>query len=341
MKSLIYFAFALLSIVTADDKITKDRVKKICKEGSFEAIKTIPCDHMKADWFEHCLMNKDFKKDAALSEAIKYCPALIPSKKKHFRKLARHLYTYNQLATLRVFLADGRCKMLKSKLRNFFLRDAELNVTNICQQNAAAAGIIPGAPTAKQTSHQAPSDANVPTIEGSIKDWDENKVNENKTLLASISMEQAAELGLTDKACLGLTAEHFSQASVKPEVVASLNVNCFRMIPPAAFSGMTKAQVRVITAWPFARRSQIRAIRPKVIVALPFDQLGIGLQTKKNAERHACFGVTSSQLKAIRKNKKAKKLYSTRCIRSAAPTASKPSYMHLAMAVFVAAFMAF
>lgn len=331
-----------LATLTQAKNLTKDRVKTACRSGNFESIKAIPCGDIKPKWFSDCLMNKDFKKDAALADVLKGCPALIPEKKKQFKKVARHLYTYNQLATLRVYLGDGRCKRLSTGLRNFFLKDAELNVAAICQQAAAPVGIIPGAaPTAPKTPAAAAAGtpaapaAPVTPVDGSVKDWDEHRVNENKALLASLTREQAVDLGHTNNACLGLTAEHLSHAGVKPEVVASLSINCFRNIPAAAFSGLTKAQVAVITAWPYVRRNQIREIKPAVIVALPFDQLGIGCQTKKNVERHACFGVTSKQLKAIQKNKAAKNLYSKRCIRNSAPKI-QPSFMHLSLAAAVA-----
>lgn len=343
-----------LSAIALGKNELKDRVVTACKAGNYAAIKTIPCADIKQGWLDKCLNNKDFNKDAALAELIAYCPTALPKKNKKFEKTARHMYKYTQMQALRVYLANGRCKQLSKKFRDYVIGDKELNVAEICKQDAAPAGIIPGvgqqpaagaaatpaagaAPTTPAQNATAP----VNPIEGSVKDWDEARVAENKSLLASLTSEQAAELGQCNNACLGITAEHFSQAGVKPEVVASLSVRCFRNIPPAAFAGLTKDQVKVCTIWPFIRRSQLKAISPEVIVALPFDQLGIGKQDKKRPEVHACFGITKDQLKAIKKNKKAWGRYKQRCVKNAAIPQAGTSSMNIAIAVIAAIAMVF
>lgn len=343
----------LLSTFALGKNEIKDRVKTACKSGNFSAIKSIPCADIKQGWLDKCLNNKDFNKDAALADLIAYCPSALPEKKKKFEKTARHLYKFTQMQALRVYLADGRCKRLGKKFRNFVIGDKELNVATICQQSAAPAGIIPGVgrpvqtPAPKQDGTPAPAAgaaaqnstapaAPVTPVEGSVKDWDEARVAENKALLASLNSEQAAELGQCNNACLGLTAEHFAHAGVKPEVVASLSVRCFRNIPPAAFAGLTKDQVKICTIWPFIRRSQLKAIRPEVIVALPFDQLGIGKQDKKRPEGHACFGITKDQLKAIKKDKKAWGRYKQRCVKNAAIPQAGSSSANIIMATLLA-----
>lgn len=337
---------AFLSTMVLAKNENKDRVKTACKAGNFKALKGIQCADIKRGWFKKCLQNKDFNKDAALAEAIKRCPDVIPENRGAFEKTARRLFKYNQLQSLRVLLADGRCKKLRTKLRNFLLRDKELNIVAICSQQAAPIGIIPGvspatnttaAPGATPTGTAATTTAApVNAVDGSVQEWDEAKVAEKKDLLAAVTQEQAASLGQCNNACLALTAGHFSHPAVKPAVVASLSVRCFRNVPPAAFAGLTKDQVKVMTIWPFIRRSQLRAIKPKVIVAVPFDQLGVGKQEKKNADRHACFGITKHQLKAIKKDKKAHKLYKYRCIKNAARAQAPSGFTSLAVAVGMA-----
>lgn len=339
---------AFLSAMVLAKNENKDRVKTACKTGNFEALKGIQCTDIKRGWFKKCLQNKNFNKDGALAEAIKRCPGVIPEKKRAFEKTARRLFKYNQLQSLRVLLADGRCKNLSKGFRNFLLRDQELNVVAICNQQAAPIGIIPGVapatnitapgatPTGTAAATTAAPVAPVNAVEGSVQEWDEAKVAEKKDLLAAITQEQAASLGQCNNACLALTAEHFSHPAVKPAVVASLSVRCFRNVPPAAFAGLTKDQVKVMTIWPFIRRSQLRAIKPQVIVAVPFDQLGVGKQQKKNADRHACFGITKHQLKAIKKDKKAHKLYKYRCIKNAARAQAPSGFTSLAVALGMA-----
>lgn len=335
---------ALLSATVLAKNENKDRVKSACKVGNFEALKGIQCADIKRGWFKKCLENKDFTKDAALAEAIKRCPDVLPDRTGAFDKAVRRLFKYNLLQSVRVALADGRCKKLKTGFRNFLLRDRELNVVEICKQQSAPIGIVPGVAPATNTTAPAATTptgtaataapvAPVAAVDGSVQEWDEAKVGEKKDLLAAITQEQAATLGQCNNACLAITAEHFAHPAVKPNVVASLSVRCFRNVPPAAFAGLTKDQVKTMTVWPFVRRSQLRAIKPAVVVAVPFDQLGVGKQQKKNADRHACYGITKDQLKAIKKDKKAHKLYKTRCIKNAARAQAPSGFTSLAVAL--------
>lgn len=318
-------------------------VADLCARGDFAGIMNIPPTAIAYKQFKVCLKNKNFYNDAALAQAITYAPDALPTKAKAFNKWAHQLYKHNMLASLRAYLSNGRCSLLKPKLRDFLLKDAQLNLAPICAQQAAVAGIVPGGgsptptttPTASTAGGAAPV-APASPIDGSVKDWDESRVRDQKDILARLTQDQAQELGVTNNACLGLSSAHFGAPSVRGEVVANLSVRCFRTIPPEAFGGMNKSMVKMITAWPFVRRAQLKAIKNDVIVAVPFDQLGIGKQSKSKPQQHACFGITNSQLKAIKKDKTAKKLYNYRCVKNAAVPQAPSPFFHVGASLAVA-----
>lgn len=308
----------------------KKTVQGACEAGDFAKLKDVKCEQVKPSWLKQCWKNKDCNKDAAFAAVLSGLSSeckdkWYPKKDKQFVKIARKLFKHNQKATLKVFLSDDRCDRLGNDLRDFFISVPDMELGTVCKKGGSSP-VLPGGDSSKPpAASTTPPPANALT--GSLVGYTEKEVGAQKDLLARITTLQAAELALTNNACLGLTAEHFAAPGVNPDVVASLNCQCFRMIQPDAFSGLTKDQVRKITAWPFVRRKQVAAIKPSVIPYVPFDQLGVGEQTKKNLKKHACYGVTNKQMKAIKKHKHAKKLFGKRCIKNdAAPgtTLGKP-----------------
>lgn len=325
-------------------------VKRVCAEGTYEELEDLPCGKINRKWFRPCLKNKFLERDQPIARLLQRCPKLVPKSRKNFNRIARHLFSYSQFHTLRVYLAGGRCKRLAPELREFFLAQPDLNVASICQSSAGSGEVpppvVPGGTSNVRAipGHLNSSDEGIrragftpaPTarIEGSMRGWTEARVRSTPGLLASITPQQAAELGRCNNACLGITAEHFRHPAVNPQILAHLSVDCFRMIPGEAFTGLNRAQVHRMTQWPFVRRAQIKHIRPSVIRAVPFDQIGIGCQTKQNLRHHACFGITKHQLRAIRKDKSARRAFSRRCIRSSASSVG-PSLSYAAVFVSV------
>lgn len=342
-------AFTLVALfvglLQANDKMVNDRIETLCKSGSFDEVLKIEPKGVKYSSLKHCLRNRDNNKDAQLATIIGRFPEALPQGHK-LKKVSKALYEYNMLKSLRALLGNGRCFQLDKKLRKFFAQDKDLNVKDLCKKGMNKA-IIPGGSGPKHTPEPAhgsvPSSTSItaPTtvgspIHGSLKYWNEQQVHQTPDLLSRITVEQATELGQANNACLGMTSAHFQAVGVNAAVVASLSVHCFRRIPAEAFSGLSVNMVGTITAWPFVRRSQVRAIRPEAIVALPFDQLGIGKQNKDNLKKHACFGITNAQLKAIKKNSKASKAYNGRCIKSRAAGVLVPNSALLGVCLSVA-----
>lgn len=352
--SLVNILFAIVSTAV----MAKTDVKSACKSGNFRKILKANPQDVKSGDLQVCFKtvtdpkkNLDKHLDKNLAAIIRRFPDALPTGKK-FKKAAEDLYTYSYEKSLRALLSDGRCTNLKPDLRNFY---AENNMGDICSKGGPSP-IIPGlgkkhrrhGKHGKNRKHGKKGKyADVydyyqdkrSGVKSDVSQWTRDKVSHKVNLLSRISMKQAAVLGLTNHACKGFTAEHFKAKGAEPHIVASLSIRCFRDIPAEAFAGLTREQIRKITAWPFIRRKQIAHIRPKAIVALPFDQLGVGKQTKMNMEKHVCFGITKEQMKAIKKDSKAKRAYNGRCIRSAAPGFAPSGFMvGLAVALAFALF---
>lgn len=334
----VVFGPLLFACLLAKDALNS-RVEALCKASNFDEVMKIDPKGVKYGGLKMCLRSRDISKDGQLATLIERFPDAMPTGRK-LRKSAKKMYEYNMAKSLRALLGKERCFKLDKKTRKFFASQSGMDLAAVCKKGHGG-GIVPGgtSPATGTTSSTQPSKAPVaagPPIQGSVVDWDEHRVRETVDVLARISMEQANQLGHVNNACLGLTRAHFEVAGVTGPVVASLSIHCFRAIPAEAFAGLNAEMVRTMTAWPFARRAQIRAIRPEVIVALPFDQLGIGLQTKANAEKHACFGISREQMKAINKDSKAKKAYKSRCIRSKAAGGLVPNTGVLATCILLA-----
>lgn len=148
----------------------------------------------------------------------------------------------------------------------------------------------------------------------------------NMRLLTRLNSKQASAFGMISNGCMGLTEAHFSQPGLSVSVVSSLPLNCFKKIPPRAFSGLSSEMIAAIPWWSFVSRDQIRHINTgDAIRALPFDQLGPGRQKGNDDHMHPCWCITRDQLRSIRKDKTANKNYNYRCVKSLAP----PSLMKL------------
>ena len=144
-------------------------------------------------------------------------------------------------------------------------------------------------------------------------------VSRNINVLAQLSPQQAGHFGLLSEGCMALTEAHLRQPGVSAEVVGSLPLECFRRIPPQAFSGLTAPMAARITWWSFVTRDQIRYVPTgEVIRAVPFDQLGRGRQRDREDREHPCWTITRDQLRSIKKSSQAYREYKRRCIRSAA-----------------------
>lgn len=331
------FLFALTSAF-GNSKNNK-KVQELCNAGKFKEVAALDAKKVTYKGLKPCLKNHDISKDTDLAAIIESFPKALPTGQKFEKKVGK-FYECNMDRSLRAMLRDGRCQKLSKKMRDFLISKG---FEDVCKKGHYQAAIPGGAGkkdikktefSKKSASKSYKSGTPVgPAIEGSLSSVDEYMVRDNVDILARITTKQASELGHCNNACLGFTKAHFEAPGVVPEVVANLSIHCFRRIPAEAFAGLNKQTVGIITAWPFARRAQIHNISPKAIVALPFDQLGVGKQTKANEKKHACFGVTAEQLKAIKKNSKAAKLYKSRCHRNTAGNKLAPNAVALTAAL--------
>lgn len=146
----------------------------------------------------------------------------------------------------------------------------------------------------------------------------------NMRLLTRLNSTQASAFGMISNGCMGLTEAHFSQPGLSVSVVSSLPLNCFKKIPPRAFSGLSSEMIAAIPWWSFVSRDQIRYINTgDAIRALPFDQLGQGRQKGQDDHMHPCWCITRDQLRSIKKDSTANKNYNYRCVKSSAPPSLK------------------